>query len=77
MAKPNNKKISIKKKLSGLSELFAEKFNTDFVIYEGYNSFDDIKKVINNKIDEMMIVQKGPRLLTNQFFRKYLINESI
>ena len=77
MAKPNDKKNSIEKKLRELSEMFGDKFNTDFAIYEGHNSFDDIKKVINNKIDEMMIVQKGSRLLTDQFFRKFLINESI
>ena len=33
--------------------------------------------VINNKIDEMLIVQKGSRLLTDQLFRRFLINELV
>lgn len=77
LAKTNDKKISIEKILRELSDMFADKFNTDFAIYEGHNSFDDIKNVINKKIDEMLIVQKGSRLLTDQFFRKFLINELI
>ncbi|MBU2492349.1 MAG: universal stress protein [Bacteroidetes bacterium] len=77
LAKPNEKIIGIEKQLRELSKIFADRFKTDFAIYEGHNSFDDIKKVINNKIDEMLIVQKGSRLLTDQIFRKFLINELI
>jgi hypothetical protein len=47
------------------------------VIYEGNNPFNDIKKVINNNNGQMLIVQKGSRLLTDHFFRKFLINELV
>ncbi|MNE57231.1 hypothetical protein D3C80_1521830 [compost metagenome] len=57
--------------------MFSDRFNTDFAIYEGNNPFDDIKKIINNKNDEMLIVQKGSRHLTDQLFRKFLINELV
>lgn len=77
LAKPDEKTVGIKKQFQELSEFFADIYNTDFAIYEGHNPFDDIKKVINNKIDEMLIVQKGSRLLTDQLFRKFLINELI
>ncbi|MDR4504942.1 MAG: universal stress protein [Candidatus Scalindua sp.] len=77
LAKPNEKTIGIAKQLRELSEMFADRFDTDFAIFEGHNSFDDIKKVISNKTDEMLIVQKGSRHLTDQFFRKFLINDLI
>lgn len=77
LAKPNEETTSIKKYLRQLSELFADRFTTNFAIYEGQNRLEDIKKVINNKIDEMLIVQKESRLLTDQFFRRFLINDLV
>jgi len=77
LAKPNEKAKGIEKQLNDLSKLFAARFNTKTAIYEGNNSFEDIKKVINNKEEEMLIVQKGSRLLTDQLFRRFLINELV
>ena len=77
LTKPNEKTKDIEKYLADLTLLFADRFDTTFTIYEGNNPFADIKKVINNKIDEILIVQKGSRLLTDQLFRKFLINELI
>jgi hypothetical protein len=77
LAKPDEKAIEIEKQLQDLSELFADRFNTDFAIYRGNNAFADIQKVINNKVDEILIIQKGSRLLTDQFFRRFLINELV
>ncbi|MEO8961492.1 MAG: hypothetical protein ABI325_06410, partial [Ginsengibacter sp.] len=77
LAKPNETTIEIEKQLRDLSKLFADRFTTTFAIYEGNNSFEEIRKVINNKIDELLIVQKGSRLLTDQLFRKFLINELV
>ena len=77
LAKPNEKTKSIEKHLTDLTVFFADRFITNFAIYEGSNTFADIKKVINNKIDEILIVQKGSRLLTDQLFRKFLINELV
>lgn len=77
LAKPNEKPAGIEKQLRELSELFADRFNTGFSIYEGNYAFEDIKKVINNKTNELLIVQKGSRLFTDQLFRKFLINELV
>ncbi|HEV7332362.1 MAG TPA: universal stress protein [Flavisolibacter sp.] len=77
LAKPNEKTHGIEKQLQDLSDLFAERYNTETAIYEGANPFEDIKKVINNRMDEMLIVQKGSRLLSDQLFRKFLINELV
>ena len=77
LSKPNEKITGIEKQLSDLSALFAGRFHTNFAIYEGLNPFEDIKSVLNNNTDEMLIIQKGSRLLTDQLFRKFLINELV
>ncbi|MNQ25923.1 Universal stress protein family protein [compost metagenome] len=77
LSKPHKKTKGTEKKLKDLSVMFSDRFNTGFAIYEGNNPFDDIKKIINNKNDEMLIVQKGSRHLTDQLFRKFLINELV
>lgn len=77
LAKPKKKTKGIEKHLSELCTTFADRFNTNFAIYEGNTPYEDIKRVINNKIDELLIVQKGSRLLTDQLFRRFLINELV
>lgn len=77
LARPNEETREIKNYLEELAGLFKDRFNTTSIIYKGNNSFDEIKKVINNKIDELLIVQKGSRLLVDQFFRRFLINELV
>ncbi|MDY0077873.1 MAG: universal stress protein [Bacteroidales bacterium] len=77
LAKPKEKIKPIENQLKELSKLFEDRFSTTYEIYEGSSSFFDIKKVINNRIDEILIVQKGSRHLTDQFFRKFLINELV
>lgn len=77
LAKPNEKIKGIEKHLKELKEMFSERYNTSFAIYEGNNPFADIKKVINNTEEEMLIIQKGSRLLTDQLFRRFLINELV
>jgi nucleotide-binding universal stress UspA family protein len=77
LAKPYEKTKAIEKYLKDVSEMFADRYHTNTVIYEGNHPFADIKKVINNKFDEILVVQKGSRLLTDQLFRKFLINELV
>jgi nucleotide-binding universal stress UspA family protein len=77
LAKPMEKTQGIENLLRELSAKFADRFKADFAIYEGNNPFEDIKKVINNREEEMLIVQKGSRLLTDQLFRRFLINDLV
>lgn len=74
LAKPSENTQHIEKQFKDLSKSFTDKLKTSFTIY---NSFAEIKKEINNKIEEILIVQKGSRLLTDQLFRKFLINELV
>ena len=77
LAKPNEDTTLIKERLQSLSETYADRFTTNFAIYEANNRLDGIKAVINNKIDEILIVQKGSRILTDQLFRRFLINDLV
>lgn len=77
LAKPKEDTTLIKEQLRNLSETYADRFTTNFAIYEANNRLDGIKGVINNKIDEILIVQKGSRILTDQLFSRFLINELV
>ena len=77
LAKPNEKTKQIENQLKELSEAYAHRFNTSYAIYEGTRPFEDIKKVINNTIEELLVVQRGSRLLTDKLFRKFLINDLV
>lgn len=77
LSKPHEKITGMETQLENLVQFFSSKFNASFRIYEGNDPFLDIKRVINNKYDEMLIVQKGSRLLTDQLFRKFLVNDLV
>ncbi len=77
LAKPNEDTSEIEKQLRNLSKRYADRFATNFAVYEANNRLDGIKGVINNKIDEILIVQKGSRILTDQLFRRFVINELV
>lgn len=77
LAKPNEKTNDVEKQLRELAETYADRFQTDFAIYEGQNRLEDIKKVINNNIDEILVIQRGSRFLTDQLFRRFLINDLV
>lgn len=77
LSKPGEETHAEEKILKELSELFSDRYNTSYAIYEGQNPFEDIKKVINNKIDEILVVQKGSRMWTDQVFRKFLVDELV
>ncbi|RQP08477.1 MAG: universal stress protein [Chryseobacterium sp.] len=77
LAKPDENVEKETALLQKLSQAFAADFTTDFKIYEGNSAFDDIRKVINNKIEEILVVQEGSRLLSDRLFRRFLINDLI
>jgi len=69
--------LGMEKKLKELTLLFGDKYTTDFEIYQGTDAFEKIKLVINNKTDELLVIQKGSREWTDQLFRRFLINELV
>lgn len=77
LAKPGEAIQAEEKKLRGLTELFSHRARTNYAVYEGDSPFTDIKKVINNKIDEILVVQRGSRIFTDRIFSRFLVNELV
>lgn len=77
LARPGEDCSGIEKQLGDLANRFSGNYNAVYAIYEGNNAFEDIKQLINDKTEEMLVVQKGSRLLADQLFRKFLINELV
>lgn len=67
----------INKLLKNLAELFAEKFNTNTMLFEGTNPIANIRSIIKSNGSELLVVQKGSRMMYDKIFRKYLINELV
>lgn len=66
LSKPNENTLEIQKELLELTNRFADRFTTETKIFKGNNAFEDIKKVINNKEEELLVIQKGSRLIYNR-----------
>ena len=77
LAAPHEDTQGIEKQLRELSELFAHRFETDFVIFEGADPLKEIKGIVKNRADEVLVVQRGSRLLTGRLFRRFLIDELV
>lgn len=77
LAKPKEDTSGIELILNDLAKLFTDRYETKTAIYKGRNRISEIKKVINDREEELLIVQKGSRLWTDQIFRKFLINELV
>lgn len=77
LAAPNEDTTEMEIVLRQLAEIFSDRFICDYAIYEGQDRIENIKNVINNKINEILVVQRGSRFLTDQLFKRFLINELV
>jgi predicted DNA-binding ArsR family transcriptional regulator len=73
----NEVNVNMNEKLVGLTNLYSSKYKSDYQVFESKNVVDDIKKMIENNQNEILIIQKGSRLFTDQLFRRFLINELV
>lgn len=77
LAKPDEETQTIEKLLNDLATIYGDRFTTKTAIYEGQDRFQDIKKVINNREEEILVIQKGSRFLSDLLFRRFLVNELV
>lgn len=77
LAAPGEVAVGMEQRLRELAELFGHRFATDHAVFEGADPFQDIRKVVTDRADEVLVVQRGSRLLTDQLFRKFLLNELV
>ncbi|RPD51663.1 universal stress protein [Paracnuella aquatica] len=77
LAQPADQKAEIEESLGKVAALFTHRFHTEVAVYEEADAIEGIKNIISNKHEEMLVVQRGSRLLTDQLFRRLLINELV
>jgi nucleotide-binding universal stress UspA family protein len=63
--------------LSTLTEKLSPTKPTSYNLFKGENPFKEIKPYINKHDNALLVVQKGSRTLSDQFFRKFLINDLV
>lgn len=63
--------------MKSLEKLFKDKFPTQVMLHEDDSSVDKMKSVASGGSDDILVVQRGPRNLPDQLFRKFLTNELV
>lgn len=74
---PDDDLDGTEKYLRDLAESYSDKRDVSHELYQGKNAFEDLKKVISEKKNEFIVVQRGSRMFVDQIFRKFLINELV
>jgi hypothetical protein len=75
---PSEITTEIEIELKELQSLFENQYPTFYTIFKTNHSKTDLKNIINNSlVDEILILQKGSRLLTDHLFRNFLINDLV
>jgi len=63
--------------LANLTEKLNPLKPTNYKLFKGENPFKEIKPYIKKQDNVLLVVQKGSRTLSDQFFRRFLINELV
>jgi len=65
------------KYLKELAALYADKRETAYDLYHANDELISLKALIAEKTNEFIVVQRGSRMLFDQFFRTFLVNELV
>jgi nucleotide-binding universal stress UspA family protein len=65
------------KYLKELAELYSENRDTACDLYHGNDELISLKNLISEKANEFIVLQRGSRLLFDQIFRRFLVNELV
>lgn len=63
--------------LSGLARVYSARVGTDYKVYHGKRAYANIRSIINDKTNELLVIQRGSKPLTHQPLRKFIINELV
>jgi len=74
---PEDDRAATEKYLKELIELYSDKYDASYEQYTGLNTLKELKKILLEKGNEFIVVQRGARILLDQIFRKFLINELV
>ena len=65
------------KYLKDLTQLYSDRYSAAYEMYKAQSGFQDLKRIILDKKDEFIVVQRGSRMFLDQIFRKFLINDLV
>ncbi|KAF0159967.1 MAG: hypothetical protein FD159_141 [Syntrophaceae bacterium] len=65
------------KYLRDLTQLYSDRYSAVYEMYKAQSGFQDLKRIILDKKDEFIVVQRGSRMFLDQIFRKFLINDLV
>jgi nucleotide-binding universal stress UspA family protein len=68
---------AIEDHLRALASLFAEKTSTSFSVYRADNVFEEVRKLMHQDPRQILVAQKGSRLLKDHLLRQLFINKLI
>lgn len=74
---PGEDRNDAEKYLRDLTELYSDRYDAAYEMYEAKIGFQDLKRIILDKKDEFIVVQRGSRMFLDQIFRKFLINDLV
>lgn len=74
---PNEDKLESARYLRELKRKLDSKVSTEIKLFEGTDTFEEIKKYIHQKDNGVFVVQKGSRTMNDKLFRKFLINDLV
>lgn len=77
LSRPDDDTTEVEKMLKEHADMFSENYKTFYEIYVSDNPSKNIQNIISGKSNELLVVQKGERLLTDYLFRKFLINDLV
>lgn len=77
IAQKNENIFPIEQYLQTLSNQFSSTHTSSIAIYEGSDTASDVQMIIQHPQQEILVMQKGTRDLTDIFFRKLLVNEVV
>jgi len=77
LAKQKKNTPEIENLFGHLEMCFGDDYKLEFSVFESENRIEDVKKVISNKDEELLVLQRGSRYLSDQLFRKMMINELV
>lgn len=77
LSRPDEDTTEVEKLLKEHADMFSEKYRTFYEVYVSSNPSKNVQNVISGKSNDLLVVQKGERLLTDYLFRKFLINDLV
>lgn len=77
ITKPEDDPGPIERYLQDLRDMYKGSVGATYEMYNGHDLLENIKSIISHTPGQLLVLQKGPRLLSDHYFRKFVINELI